>query len=180
MSHVKGYGEWPHSCDQKQKHSQTLDSRGTFNQHEECAISMIGAQIRKNSAVDALTLAQEEPIPDVYSQSDGRVIQGWKDSRSRVAPTVEVHPGTVQPVYKWSIGSPASQRHGRGGSAYATYGRQPRGPGRYTLERAETLAEDIMGQQPECPVCMEAYCDDLPARVPRNLQCGHSCCTGMY
>ena len=127
-------------------------------------------QISKNGSVDALTLAQhlpEEPIPDIYSQSDAKVIQGWRHNRPNVSPSA------AQPKYKWSIGSPASQRQ-RGGGYSTTYGRRPKN----RLERAETLAGDIMGQQPECPVCYEAYCDSEPVRIPRSLHCGHSCCTG--
>ena len=164
MSHVSGYHEWQHNSEQK--YSSTLDSRSTRSTQGEN-----GTQIRKNSAVDALTLAsRDDATPDIYSQSDARVIQGWRDSRSRVVPSQEAGPGTVQPIFKWSIGSPASDRR----IGYAAYGRQPRN----LLERAETLAGDIIAQQPECPICFEAYCDDDPARVPRNLQCGHSCCTG--
>ena len=171
MSHVSGYHEWQHNSEQK--YSSTLDSRSTRStQQGECAL-LNGAQIRKNSAVDALTLAsRDEATPDIYSQSDARVIQGWRDGRSRVVPSQEAGPGTAQPRYKWSIGSPAYERR----TGYATYGRQPRN----LLERAETLAGDIIAQQPECPICFEAYCDDDPDRVPRNLQCGHSCCTGIY
>ncbi len=31
--------------------------------------------------------------------------------------------------------------------------------------------------QPECSVCMEEYIDE-GLKVPRNLHCGHSFCTG--
>ena len=171
MSHVSGYHDWQHNSEQK--YSSTLDSRvSQRSTHGEYALSK-GTLIRKNSAVDALTLAtQDEAPPDtLYSQSDARVIQGWRDSRSRVVPSQEAGPGTAQPIFKWSIGSPAFDRR----AGYATYGRQPKN----LLERAETLAGDIIAQQPECPICMEAYCDDDPAKVPRNLQCGHSCCTGI-
>jgi hypothetical protein len=165
MSHVSGYYDWQHNSG----HS-TLDSRGTRSTQEECPLYN-GTQVRKNSAVDALTLAsRDEAAPNIYSQSDAKVIQGWKDSRSRVLPSQEAGPGTAQPRFKWSIGSPASDRR----TGYATYGRQPRN----LFERAETLAGDITAQPPECPICFDAYCDDDPAKVPRNLQCGHSCCTG--
>ena len=171
MSHVSGHYEWQHKSEQKYS-STYLDPRGirSTTQGGECGLYN-GTQVRKNSAVDALTLAsRDEAIPDIYSQSDARVIQGWRDSRSRVLPSQEACPGTAQPRYKWSIGSPVSDRR----TGYATYGRQPRN----LLERAETLAGDIIAQPPECPICFDAYGDDDPAKVPRNLQCGHSCCTG--
>lgn len=168
MSHVSGYHDWQRTSEQN--YSSTLDSRASTR--GECVV-LNGTQIRKNSAVDALTLAsRDDAIPDIYSQSDARVIQGWRDSRSRVVPDQEACPGTAQPRFKWSIGSPASDRR----IGYANYGRHPRN----LLERAETLAGDIIAQTPECPICYEAYCDDDPAKVPRNLQCGHSCCTGIY
>ena len=168
MSHViGGYHDWQHNSEQK--HSSKLGSGGTRSTQGECSSTVLnGTQIRKNSAVDALTLAsRDEATPDLYSQSDARVIQGWRDSRSHGH---EACAGTAQPRFKWSIGSPASDRR----AGYATFGRQPRN----LLDRAETLAGDIIAQPPECPICYYAYRDDDPAKLPRNLHCGHSCCTG--
>ena len=135
-----------------------------------------GHGLRRNSSADALNtladrpLAAEQAAPDrsMYSQSDARVIQGWKNSRP-YASTQQVYPGTMQP--KYSMGSPSSKRPGAVGS-----GREPRNH----LERVDTLLGDVVGQQPECPVCYETFCDSESARVPRSLHCGHSFCTGEW
>ena len=131
-------------------------------------------QIRRNSSVDALTLAQRppepEPIPDelLYSQSDARVIHQWRDSRPVVTGR-QVFPETMRP--KYSIGS---QLRPRAGATGDRFGRQPRS----RLIHAETVVGDLMGQQPECPVCLESFCESEPARAPRSLYCGHTFCTG--
>ena len=142
--------------------------------------SALRHQISQNSSVDALMLAHqhppEQPTPnnDIYSKSDARVIQGWRERRPRATNQL-VYSGTVGP--KYSFGSPGLLRTGPIDSGSGG------GGGNYTrrrgeLERAETLSGDMTGQQPECPVCLEAYCENEPARIPRSLHCGHGVCTG--
>ena len=115
---------------------------------------------RRRSSIDSLIQVQrssEKQAPDIYSQSDaGVVVKGWRESRPRVA-RQHVHAGTVpaQPIY---VGSPGLLRP----------------------PFADLLALDATSQPPECSVCLEAYTDELPGLVPRNLQCGHSFCTGEY
>lgn len=123
---------------------------------------------QQNGSVDALAAAQHPPeelsSSDRYSRSDATVIKGWRGSRP-LTTTQQVLPGTIQP--KFSLGSPALLRPGPVSMRK-----------RKELQRAETLVGDLMGQQPECPVCLEAYCENHPSKIPRSLNCGHSICTG--
>ena len=127
---------------------------------------------------DSPTLAQqhlpEESVLDLYYRSDAKVIQGWRNDHREVSPN-RFYPSAsaAQLKYKWSTVRADSQRQRDDGYS-ATYGRRPRN----RLERAETVAGDVISQQPQCPVCYEAYCDSEPVRIPRSLYCGHSCCTG--
>ena len=114
---------------------------------------------RRRSSIDSLTQAQrvlsEKEVPDIYSQSDARVVRGWKDRSSRPRISQQhVHPGTL----------PARPHDRFAGT-----------PG---LLRPPFMDVPPVDSPPECHVCYEAFTDEVPCLVPRNLQCGHSFCTG--
>lgn len=164
MSHVNG--GWLHCRDQSQTDLTMSDSNqeGELSNTASTASSAFRHRISQQiGSVNAVKRAQhsseESSSLDMYSRSDARVIQGWRQLKT----THQVHPGTVQP--KLSIGSRALPKLGPV--------RQ-----RKELERAEILAGDLMSQQPECPVCLEAYCESQRSKIPRSLHCGHSICTG--
>ena len=117
---------------------------------------------RRRSSIDSLTQAQrlsEKEVPDIYSQSDAGVVRGWNDrGRPRISQQ-HVHPGTL----------PARPHDRFAGS-----------PGLLRPPFMDVLAVDSSSQPPECHVCYEAFTDEEPRLVPRNLQCGHSFCTGEW
>ncbi len=61
----------------------------------------------------------------------------------------------------------------------------PSGRHNRPLARAETASSglgacmelEVVASRPECSVCMEEFADE-GLKVPRNLACGHSYCTG--